>query len=223
MWLPHLLQVIGLLFGAVGATAVLAADWSTVEDYLVKIGRTVPLLHSIPLIGYPFRQAKYLADMLESSEELFTNRNTVTNKQGGFILLKKLAIRENERKSIFRHPQLVAQINDEDFVEMKLARTVDGSIEVGDGMYVELFDKQGNSSGWVRTDRLRNSVVNYAKDIMSKTGASLFVGGFLLQLLAELISIPSYPTIRIPHVVVGVSLLFAVLSIPGFCEQMKLR
>lgn len=222
--MQHLLSVVGLSFGTLGATIVLAADWSTVEDILVKIGRKDPLFYRFPIIGYPFRQAKRLADLDRVSETFFFANQDIEKDDPGFPTLKRVVrrIAEKERLNLGTFDE--HNIDDTDFERISLS-TMPVPAKAGDtgGMnaYSILYDGQDDSVGWIRTGTLRSTTASYSRDLISKAGASLFVGGFLLQLIAELVSIPNYPTIEVPNVVIGVVTLCIVLSIPGLCEQME--
>jgi len=203
---------------------VLAADWSSVERYLVKIGKIDPFIYYIPLIGYPTRQAKYLADILEVSEELFKNERSISKQNDGFSHLKRLSLQAVNNDDSSSYPRASGEVDDSDFVKMDISGSIGqpGSL-VDEGAYTIFYNRDDEQCGWIWTSKLRNQVLNRSDDIISKAGASLFIGGFLLQLVAELISIPKYPTIRIPSPLIIVALLFAILSIPGVCKQQKMN
>ncbi|WP_138007003.1 hypothetical protein [Halalkalirubrum salinum] len=225
-WLQHLFSVIGLSLGTLGAAVVLAADWSTVENFLIKIGRRDRFLYRVPLLGYPFRQAKRLADLDSAFETVFLSNKDIHRSDSGFQTLKRVVVRvvNNDRLNLGTFDS--HKVNSTDFEQISL-NDFPVPLQPGDtgglNAYCILYDSQDNSTGWIRTGSLRNATVNYSQDLVSKAGASLFIGGFFLQLISELVSIPVYPTIRVPHVVVGVVAICIVLAIPGICEQMDVE
>lgn len=219
--LQFVLTILGLLLSAFGAIIVLAADWSTMEEIFHNIGEKDPFLFRIPLIGYPFKSAKEFVHLNEIYDVLFTEEYMVDSTYNGFTIVQSL-VEDIYGRDRWQKPYWIHHIEDPQFEKICIQDVpipAEAGMEVSPNTYSNLYDGRGESNGWIRTEVLRRAAISRSDDLVSKSGASLFAEGFILQLISELLALPESLRIEVPQVVLMVVVLFLVLSIPGLCEQ----
>ena len=219
--LQYVLTILGLSLSAFGAVIVLAADWSTMEEIFHKIGEKDPFLFRIPLIGYPFKSAKEFVYLSEVYDVLFKEEYMVDSTYDGFSIVQSL-VEDIYDRDRWQKPYWIHHIEDLQFDKIciqEFPNPTEKGMAVDHTMYSNLYDDQGESNGWIRTEVLRRAAISRLDDLVSKSGAGLFAEGFILQLISELLVLPEYLRIEVPQVVLMVVVLFLVLSIPGLCEQ----
>lgn len=220
------LSPIGLVLDIIGATIILGIDWLSLERRLIHVGERDSILYRIPLLGYPFLQAKNLYRLQEAVDSLFIDRkNEIRHDEEGFEIMSRIVSRVSRNKRLNRGRRRDKDIQDMDFDCITLEDfppTPKPGMAGGSRGYASLY-KNSNGKGWVRRSVLNDATITYADALISKAGASLLVSGFALQLLSKIASITErFWQFSIPEVVTGIVVLCAVLAIPGICRQMNM-
>lgn len=212
-WIGHLLTVVGLVLSTAGAAVVLGADWSTMENRAIKMGNMDPGIYLIPVIGYPFNQAKKLADLEQVYSSLLIAGEVAEHPEENVGVVEPIVKSVDEEKI----PATLAHRSAVKSYKFRKA-TVDNfgkepkTIMGGERKYINFYDSEGNPVGWIKTKVFQHEAVRYKDNLLSKAGASLFVSGFIFQLVAVLFDTPEYPDISVNTFLIAIFLIGVVVQ-----------
>lgn len=191
--LSSFISSIGLCFDIVGAVVLLAPDWVKANEYLIKIGRKDPGFRSVPLLGYPLKQARKMfgvdrfrgAVVVEAKSGLPPR---VTTRQTGFHAGKEAILALSSNELLSKGDGSVVQVQDDGFDELRF-NTVSSSFVGKRTPPRFVLYKDGSEAGYINLDAFKKAIQEQMDGYTAKAGVSLLVAGFSLQIIGQIASI----------------------------------